>query len=220
MPQLEDFSAQADQTAEAQEPAQTPAQKTYTQADIDNIVGKIKHAEKDKVGKLLAAERQRAIQEWREENGLTDEIISSVANKDTHQLELKKRENALKKLEEELSSAKQSESRIKELLHSHVAKNSVYEHAIANNSNDPDTVFLWLKDQIEFDEELKPYMRNGETIEDAVKGLLRKKPNLVKSSVEHGGGGVKGGTLTAAEKEDMKTPEGRMRALMRRGWQP
>lgn len=209
---ISDSQPETNQAEGVQDLDQNPV-KTYTQADIDSIVGKVRYAERDKLMKNIEAEKAKAVEEWRLENGLSDEALASVSKKDEYQIELKKRDHSIQKYEQEFQVLKQELSKKEQALHSYLAKSSVQKYAIENNSCDPETVFLWLKDDILIDDNGNTIMKDGDSVENAVKGLLKRKPNLVKSSVEFGGGGFKGGSGESANKADYKTIEGRQKRL-------
>lgn len=192
-------------------------ERTYTQADVDNIIGKVKSRLNEKSMSKAEELRNQAIEEWRQENGLTDDILNQVANRDSHKLEISKRDNELKKLQTTLADLEKKYTSERSLRTDMMSRTHVFGLANKLESNDPDTVYLWLKDGLVIDDEGSILMKDGSSVEDAVKKILNDKPHLRRSTIQTGGGGASGGGSKSKPTEDLMTPEGRKAYLAKRG---
>jgi len=194
-----------------------PTERTYTQADVDNIIGKVKSRLQEKQTSKMDELKNQAIEEWKQENGITDDILNQIANRDSHKLEISKRDNELKKLQTTLTDLEKKYTSERNLRTDMMTRTHVSSLANKLESNDPDTVYLWLKDSMVIDEEGSVLMKDGSSVEDAVRKLLNDKPHLRRSTLQSGGGSASGGGSKSKPTEDLMTPEGRKAYLAKRG---
>ena len=186
-----------------------PNERTYTQSDVDNIIGKVKSRIQDKTLSKIDEVKAQAINEWRESNGLTDDILNQVVNRDAHKLEISKRDSELKKVQNAYSELEKKYTSERQQRVDMMTRTHVFGLANRLESNDPDTVYLWLRESLAVDDEGSIYMKDGSSVEDAVKKLLNDKPHLRRSTIQSGGGNASGGGSNSKVVDDLKTPEGR-----------
>ena len=209
--------AQENEHGQGSVPEQKTAGRTYTQEEVDGIIGKVKGRLSEKSKNSEADIAQRAIETWKIENGLTDDVISEIQNRDAHKIEIVKREAEIKKLlkDKELVDSERDtyKSKYTELL----TRSHIGSLASKLESNDPDLIYLILEKKLTIDGDGNVLMSDGSSVEDAVKKILTDKPHLRKSSISHGGGGASGGSGSLPSKEDLLTSEGRRAYLEKRG---
>lgn len=201
------------------EPTSTNPQtsKTYTQADIDTIVGKVKGRLSDKFQETLSSEREKAIEEFKASRGITDDLLDQMTNKESHQIEINKRDAELKKLVKDLEAVSSERELLKNKYVTLLTRNHVGSVANKLESNDPDLIHLILEKNLAIDDEGNVLMKDGTSVEDAVKKILSDKPYLRKASASGGGGFAGNAGGKPDPKEDLLTAEGRKRFLQKMG---
>ena len=208
-----------DMAAGTSPPQQTQTEKTYTQADVDQIIGKVKARLSEKTQKGMDEFRNQIIEEFKAQNGLSDDVINNLAKRDEYKIELAKKDSEIRKLSLGMEDINKRYLEKEKAYFSMATKNLVGTVANKLDSNDPETVYLWLRDSMELDAESgNVVMKDGSSVEDAVKKLLHDKPHLRRGTIPTGGGGAPGGAGGASPKHDLTTTEGRAAYLRENGF--
>jgi len=190
----------------------------FTQEDVNRMISeRLSRSEKAAEKKLVEA-TESAIAAFREERGLTDDVISKIATVDSEKLALKNEVKQLKKLHTELESRHGSAA---ERLRSLLVDESVIKVAAPVAANgDVEPILALLKPRVRVDEkEWKVYVVDdkgeptGESIEDAVKNLIEKKPQLAAAAGRYGTGSQPRAPGATRSNSSEDTPERRMAIL-------
>lgn len=203
---------------------QQPTVKTYTQEEVNRITSERAAREKAKLPQLVKEEAAKAINAWREENGLTDEALSKLhgADKATSDLLAAQREAA--RLKKENESLQSRFEKAHGLLVGDRTRAAVLAEA-ASVSVDPESVYLHVKDRLKVEDDYTVTVlgddgqpAHGSSIADLVGNLLKKKVHLAKPTGQQGSGSRPGGGGQAPQGPDLKTREGRNAALRSVSW--
>jgi hypothetical protein len=190
----EEISTAADTT---QAPVATQAtaeptedQRTFTQEDVDRfVVARLKKAERQWEERLETAFDER-LNAWRENNGITDEALSTLDQRPEHEKELSMARGTITRLEKESASSREKAERMRSHLLETSGRDAIVREALAQGSVDPESVFLHVAaaKRLAVDEEtFRPIIldENGDIdaatqISDLVKQTLDARPNLAK----------------------------------------
>ena len=190
----EEISTAADTTQEleATQPGTVPNedQRKFTQEDVDRfVVARLKKAERQWEEKLDSVFDER-LTAWREDNGITDDALSTLDQRPEHEKELRVIRGKATRLEKDLTAAREKADRMRSHLLDTAGRDAVVREALAQGSVDPESVFLHIAatKRLEVDEgTFKPVIldENGDLdaatqISDLVKQTLDARPNLAK----------------------------------------
>lgn len=188
-------STNAGGTQPAGKPANAGAGKTYTQAELDQIVTERLGREQRKASKGLEDVRAAAIAEWRESQGLDDEALEALAKRDEAAAAQRKRDNEYKALQK---SQKDTQSKLDAAnARLDVLRRDAVFKAAAGRTHDPEAVMALLNHRIRLREDysIEVLDEKGQpsdmSVEDAVNQLLQQKRYLVPASGSFAGSGAR-----------------------------
>lgn len=168
--------------------------------------------------KRIAEATEAAIAAFREERGLTDDVISKIATVDSEKLALK---NEVKHLKKTLTETEGKHGSAAERLRALLVDESVTKHAAPLAANgDVEPILALLRPRVKVDEkEWKAYVVDdkgeptGESIEEAVRSLIEKKPQLAAATGRYGTGSQPRAPGATRSNSTEDTPERRMAIL-------
>lgn len=211
----------ASQAAHTDSAAASSGVGRFTQADIDRVVSERLARNSEAFEKRLSKVQEESVTAFREERGLTDDVLSRLSTVDSEKLTLKTEIKQLKQLLTDLEGKHApAVGRLRTLIVDD-AVTRVAAPLAANGDTEP--ILALLKPSLKIDEkDWKAYHTDpngepsGKSIEDAVKELLERKPQLAAATGRHGSGSPPrtGTALRVNSEED--TPERRM-AILRSG---
>lgn len=173
--------------------------KTYSQADLDRIVGERLSRERSKLTKDTEEREGAAVARFREEHGLDDDALAEWAQRDKAaaaarqtKAEATKAKNESEKLQSKLKAA---HAKLDQLLR----KDAIVSAAVAAGCTDPSAAVAFLSDRVRLDLEtfaVGVVNEKGEpsgTVEDAVNSLMQEKRYLLPPQGNFAGSGARGG---------------------------
>lgn len=201
---------------------ETPNQKSsgngriFTEADFNSTVANIRRKEQARYETQLELvkqqEREKAIADWKAENGLDDDVINKLQEADKSKTEFLKTQHQLNKLQQERDLLFNEKTDAEQRLNEYIIRNALTSEAIRQHSNDPDVVYTMLKNNVAVENNGNLLSKDGSTIEEMVKFFLNAKPHLVSPQI-HLGADSKGGDVSGEKKLDLSSPTARKEAL-------
>jgi hypothetical protein len=195
--------------------------KSYSQADLDRLVGERLNREKSKTTKQVEQARAEAVQAWREENGLDDDALELWKKRDESQSAARAQKSQLTKAQNEAESWKKKHDNVFSKLDSTLRSEAILR-AATGKSHAPQDVVLHLLPRVKVLEDFSIAVvddkgePSGKDIETAVADLLEQKPYLALPTGNHNGVGSHGSETpipASAGKELWRTPAGRVAIL-------
>jgi hypothetical protein len=158
-----------------------PKAAVFSQADVDNLIGKMKAKLNREFTKREKTIREEAITGWRDEQGLDDEVLAKAIEA-PNELEAVKRElrttkTSHTKLQNAYEAALKGRDEANAALRKIYGRDEVTRAANKLRAHNADAVWKWVKDQIDFDDDNKPLVVDSEgnpagtTIEQLIEGL-------------------------------------------------
>jgi hypothetical protein len=211
---------------------QAPAVKTYTQEEYNRAIGAVKAKVKDRLAAehatALEQARTAAVDDWRTQNGITDEVQAELETRDQRAADLRKAQLESTARAKDLESLQVEHKSTQDQLFKVLGENAVYAEC-AGKCNNPRLLNLHIKDKrlvrvekvdgvyksVVYTEEGEP--AHGSTIGDLVTSLL-ERDDMQALAVPTGGNGS--GSRNGPEdgagsngKPDLLTKEGQRAAL-------
>jgi hypothetical protein len=193
------------------EPKKEPgiSEKVFSQDEVNGIIQARVSRLEDAWSKKVESMASDKLNTWREENGLTDEVIGKISGLDEKDRKIKEQEKELAAVANRAKSLEEKTTKYLSELRGVKVRNAIYS-AAQGKARDLDVVAQLLQDRIGFDEEtLEPVVydsdgktKSKKTIEDTVTELLSTKDFLAAptggpgsgSYVKRAGGASQGGS--------------------------
>jgi hypothetical protein len=204
---------------------QTPRVKTYTQDEVNRFVADRLQRDRVSSEKKLEQAREDAVSTWREQNGLTDDILQKLEGEDKTHADLKKIAREKSELEKAHESLKSKFDLAHGKLVDSLTRSAVLSKA-AELSVDPESVYLHIRGRLKTEDDYTVTVlgddgspAHGSEIGDLITELLERKPFLKKATGDEGGGARPNGTGGRRQTgPDLGTREGRNAALKAVEW--
>jgi hypothetical protein len=137
-------------------------EKKFTQSDLDRIIkdrmGRFEKKLKDQHDSAIT----QALENYRSENGIDDEILEKVKGYDEKDSESRKIRKEYQRLEKEKLSYEQKYNSLRKMHEDTVTRSAIIS-AAASKAISPENVWKIIRDEIKVDEDMKVYvMKDGE----------------------------------------------------------
>lgn len=207
-----------DESATQATDVQTEGQR-FTQEDLNRHVKARLAKESRKFEERLDSVFDERLNQWRDENGITEEALETLDKRPAYEREISTYKGKVTSLEKKLKAAQDEAARVRSHLVGTAGRDAVVREALSQGSVDPESVFLHVSasGKLDVDQEtFKPVIRdeNGDpdpttTIKDLVTKTLNARPNLAKPRGIPGAGSRPGngdGAGAAKPKHAVGTP--------------
>lgn len=175
---------QSPQPAEGNEQGQPT--KTYTESEFNSAMAGMRRSMERKFAEQLESQFSERLSKWREEQGLTDDLIGEFQNKKTEAQRVAEENKTLKTKFAELEKKHgESSSRLSAILTKEAFRKALGPHKVIN----PDLTYLALKDNFELvGDEL--VSRNPDLgVQDVIGKFLKENDYLLAPTVRVKAGG-------------------------------
>jgi len=198
--------------------------KTFTQKELDAIIDRRLKKQEAKFTKLLESTKGDAIAEWREEQGLDDEVLEKLGEGRGVEDQLK---SEIRKLKTEATKAKNSLESMSEKYSKLMSSNKEAQindallREAAGKFVNPQHAVALLKDRFVYDESEHAVFISDEkgepsalTVKELVEGLLESDPHLaLPKGLPGAGSRVSPSTTVTDTKRVAMTKEQRIKLL-------
>jgi len=166
---------------------QKTSEKTFNQAEVDRMMQARLAREREGMPKKIEEASLEALNKWREENGISDEVLQKISGLDEKDQKIKSLEKELGEMTKQINGLDETKGRYLAELRETRLKNAVLQ-AASGKAKDPNDVWVHIRDELGFNEEtLQPVILGDDgkpsdkiTLQDKVEKLLSEKSYLAQ----------------------------------------